>query len=79
MAELKVTHIGKFFQEFSHPIPNLKELRDWTSALDKWPYQIIRVTLSVTLDARTAREGLNYDPRWGVVPPYNPFRFLRIS
>jgi len=77
MAKHKVTHIGKFFQGFSHPIPCLKELRVWRRALLTRVYRIIRV-IAVTLGAGTAREGLDHQ-RWGVVPPYNSSRFLRIS
>ena len=77
MAELKVTHIGKFFQEFSHPIPRLKELRIWRSALRKRTHQIIKVIL-MAWDERFARKRLDYDQRWGM-PPNKPCLFLAIS
>ena len=76
MATMKLTHIGLFFQEFSHPIPHLKELRVWKRALLTRARQMIRI-ISVISDEEMARKRLDLAQRWGV-PPYNPCPFLSI-
>lgn len=77
MAELKVTHIGNFFQEFSHPIPHLKGFMIWGRDLHKRAYQIIKI-ISVISDEEVARKRLDH-AQSRVAPPYNPCLVLNIS
>ena len=57
MAKTILTHIGEFSQEFSDPIPLLKELKACSRALLKCTQQALRDAFYATTDEKTARKG----------------------